>query len=169
MQTISILQAIFGVAMLALGRKLYWLFVGGIGFAIGFSAAARFLDESSIWTLLLVGLIAGVLAALAAVFMNRLVLGIAGFLVGGYLAVQLMELINLNSDLPIWLIFIIGGTLFALLVAMLFDWALVGLTSLVGAGLLVQLLGASSILSLALIAVLVVIGFIIQGRALLKK
>jgi len=169
MQTISILQAIFGVAMLALGRKLYWLFVGGIGFVIRLSAAARFLDESSIWTLLLVGLIAGVLAALAAVFMNRLVLGIAGFLVGGYLAVQLMELINLNSDLPIWLIFIIGGTLFALLVAMLFDWALVGLTSLVGAGLLVQLLGASSILSLALIVVLVVIGFIIQGRALLKK
>jgi len=169
MQTISILQAIFGLAMLTFGRRLYWLFVGGVGFALGFTLAARFLESSPLWTMLLIGLAVGVLAALAAVIMNRLVLGIAGFLVGGYLAAQVIEMINLTMDLPVWLVFVIGGALCALLVAILFDWALVAITSLVGAASLVQLLNASSQLSLVLIAVLVVIGFFIQGRALVRK
>ena len=169
MQTISIIQAVFGLAMLSLGRRLYWLFVGGIGFAIGFSLASRFFGESAISTLLLVGLVVGVLAGVAAVLMNRLVLGIAGFLVGGYLFIRLLELVSLGIDAPSWLIFLIGGACGALLVAVLFDWALILLTSLLGAGLLVQLLNTSDRLSLVLIVVLVVIGCLIQGRKLLRK
>jgi hypothetical protein len=169
MQTISIIQAVFGIAMLSFGRRLYWLFVGGIGFAIGFSLASRFLDDSSIWTLLLIGLVGGFLAGMAAVLMNRLVLGIAGFLVGGYLAIKLIELISVNIDAPTWLVFLIGAAIGALLVAFLFDWALILLTSLLGAGLLVQLLNTSDQLSLVLIAVLMVVGVFIQGRKKLRK
>jgi hypothetical protein len=169
MQNISLLQAVFGFAMLALGRRLYWLFVGGIGFAIGFSLASRFLVDSTIWTLLVIGLIAGVLAGLAAVLMNRLVMGIAGFLVGGFLAIKLLEVISLSASPPVWLVFLVGGACCALLVAILFDWALILLTSLLGAGLLVQLFNTSDRLSLVLIVVMVGVGFFIQGRMLLRK
>ena len=169
MQTISIIQAVFGFAMLVLGRRLYWLFVGGIGFAIGFSLASNFFGDSSIWTLLIVGLVVGFLAGMAAVLMNRIVLGIAGFLVGGYLAIKLVELISFNLDAPSWLVFLVGAACGAVLVAVLFDWALILLTSLLGAGLLVQLLDASDRLSLVLIAVLAVVGIFIQGRKRLRK
>jgi hypothetical protein len=169
MQNISLIQAVFGLAMLTFGRRLYWLFVGGIGFAIGFSLASRFLVDSSIWTLLIIGLVVGMLAGLAAVLMNRLVMGIAGFLVGGFLAIKLLELISLASPPPTWLVFLVGGACCALLVAILVDWALILLTSLLGAGLLVQLLKTSDRLSLVLIVVLVGIGCFIQGRKLLRK
>jgi hypothetical protein len=169
MQTISILQAVFGVAMLTLGRKLYWLFVGGIGFAIGFSLAANFLGESSIITLLVIGLVFGVLAGLASILMNRLVIGIAGFVVGGYLATQLVALVNLPSPLPGWLVFLVGGAFCAVLVAFLFNWALILLTSLVGAALLVQLLNASDPLSLAILVILTFTGFFLQARILRRK
>jgi Domain of unknown function (DUF4203) len=169
MQNISLIQAVFGLAMLTLGRRLYWLFVAGIGFAIGFSLASRFLVDSTIWTLLIVGLVVGLLAGLAAMLMNRLVMGIAGFLVGGFLAIKLLEFISLTTNPPSWLVFLIGGALCALLVAILFDWALILLTSLVGAGLLVQLFNTSDRLSLLLIAVLLGIGLFIQGRILLRK
>ena len=115
------------------------------------------------------GGVVGLLAGMAAVLMNRLVLGIAGFLVGGYLAIKLVELISLNLDAPSWLIFLVGAVCGAVLVAVLFDWALILLTSLLGAGLLVQLLDTSNRLSLVLIAVLVVIGVFIQGRKRLRK
>jgi len=82
--------------------------------------------------------------------------------VGGYLAIQLLELLSLSLDTPTWLVFLIGGACGAILVAIFFDWALVLLTSLLGAGLLVQLLNTSSRLSLVLIAILVVIGFFVQ-------
>lgn len=169
MQNISLIQAVFGLAMLALGRRLYWLFVAGIGFVIGFSLASRFLADSTIWTLLIIGFVIGLLAGLAAVLMNRLVMGIAGFLVGGFLAIKLLELISLSTNPPTWLVFLIGGACCALLVAILFDWALILLTSLLGAGLLVQLINTNNRLSLVLIAVLVAVGFFIQGRILLRK
>jgi hypothetical protein len=169
MPSLSVLQAVFGLAMLGFGRRLYWLFIAGIGFALGFSLAARILTSSSIWILLAVGLLAGTLAALAAVLMNRLVISLAGFLVGGYLAVQVAGETGLGAEFPIWLLFICAGATCVLLTAFLYDWALVSLTSMAGAAMLVEMFNTASGLSLALFAVLVVIGLIFQARFAKKK
>jgi hypothetical protein len=68
----------------------------------------------------------------------------------------------LGLGLPVWLSFLIGGIIGAALVAALFDWALVILSTLLGASLLVDVLPVSGWVSALLFAVLSLIGFGLQ-------
>ncbi len=65
------LQTFVGAALLILGRKLFWVFVGAIGFVLGMDIASRFLQGRPDWLILIVALGAGVLGALLALFLQR--------------------------------------------------------------------------------------------------
>ncbi len=75
-----------GIVMLVAGRKLFWLFVGVVGFTVGIGMAERFFPGESETTLLILALITGVLFAVLALFLKRIAVGVAGFVAGGYLA-----------------------------------------------------------------------------------
>ena len=164
----SILNALVGAALLLFGRKVFWLFVAGAGFVAGMSLTSRVLQGPE-WVAVLVGLGIGFLAALLALVLQRFAIGLAGFLVGGYLALQfLTPLFNLDQNWWPWLAFVLGGILGAVLVNAVLDWALIGLSSLAGATLITETLGARHVAGLLVFILLLVIGVAFQVRELRK-
>jgi len=160
----TIIPILLGVALLFLGRKLFWLFVAVVGFVVGTSLASQFLQGQSETFILIIGLLGGVIGALLAIFMQRLAVAAAGFVAGGYLMVTVLGWLGMGSQGVTWLPFLIGGAIGALLVAVMFDWALIFLSSLVGAELVVNGLGARPSISLLLLVVLLVVGMVVQSR-----
>jgi len=157
---ITILQVTAGLALLILGRRLFWLALAALGFVAGMTYASEFLPGQSEGTALLIGLAAGVIGALLAVFLQKVAIGAAGFLAGGYLVLGLMRLIDAE---PSALGFVIGGVIGLILIYPLFDWGLIILSSLAGALILVQTLDAARAVSAIVFAVAFVIGLIVQG------
>lgn len=148
--------------MLTLGRKLFWLFVGLIGFAVGFHYA------TSVWQLqsqlLLIGLAAltGILGAVLAVFFQKIAVGLAGFAGGGYIALNLINLLGVRLDQLIWLPYLIGGIIGMLLLFFIFDWALIFISALAGASMIIQVLSLNPGMEIGLYLALVIFGLIIQ-------
>ncbi|MGO8767088.1 MAG: DUF4203 domain-containing protein [Limisphaerales bacterium] len=131
MQWVNILV---GLALLLFGRRLFWLFVGGVGFIVGFELAGQALQGQPEWMILLIAVIVGLLGIVAAIFLQRLVVGIAGFFAGGYcLSTLAMTALHLTQQSAQWIAFIIGGVLGAVLTVMLLDPALILMSSLAGA------------------------------------
>ena len=84
--SVPIISVIIGAAILLFGRKLFWLFVAALGFAVGLEIAAYFMREPPQWMTLLVALGAGVLGALLAIMLQKFAIAIAGFVAGGRIA-----------------------------------------------------------------------------------
>ena len=159
---LTLFRILEGISLLTLGRKLFWLFVALIGFEVGAFVAARVFTRQPEWIVLVIALVVGIIGALLAIFLQQLVVAAAGFVAGGYLCVTLLDLFSLDSDPLALLAFIIGGMIGAALVAMLFDWALIGLSSLMGAITLTQIVLPRSASALLAVIVLFVIGVAIQ-------
>jgi hypothetical protein len=131
-----LITVLVGAAMLLFGRRLFWVFVAGVGFACGALVAAELLVGQEGWILLAAAIVGGVFGALIALFAQKLAVGVAGFLAGGYLGHALAQ--NLNLEPHAWIFFIVAGVLGALLLVALFDWTLIVLSSLTGALVIVE-------------------------------
>jgi hypothetical protein len=140
------LQIVFGAVLLTLGRKLFWLFVAGVGFAVGLYVTPLLLPDAPQGVTLAVGVALAVLGAVLAITLQKIAIGLVGFIAGGLIALWLLRAFALDLGSIQWLLFIAGGILGALLLATLFDWGLILLSSLVGANLVVS--GAGGLMSL---------------------
>jgi len=165
---LNIINLILGGALLVAGRKLFWLFVGAAGFITGVQLATRFSQGSGLPTII-VGLIVGVIFALLAVFLQGLAIGAAGFLAGGYVLTVLAGIIGFNQGASFWIAYIIGGILGVILVSFLFDWAIITLSSLAGASLIVQALFSQRAAGGLLFLILFIAGVLIQGSILRRE
>ena len=58
---------ILGAILVVLGRRLFWLFVGGSGFVTAFYLTAELMPGQPTWVFLLVAVIAGLLGVWLAV------------------------------------------------------------------------------------------------------
>lgn len=156
------INLLVGSALLLLGRRLFWLFVAGVGFMVAINLAPRFIDADKEWLALLIALGAGVIGALMAVFLQKLALGLAGFLAGGYVLVNALELFNF--DMGDWetVLYFVGGFIGSALVAGLFEWALIILSSLTGASMIGQTLDLAQPWSVLLPMFAFIIGVVIQ-------
>jgi len=134
-----IANIILGIPLLIWGRKLFWLFVGTVGFISGFWLGQRFLVVQEEWIIIGLGIVLGLMGILFAVMVQKFAVTITGFLAGVYLMYTMMD--NINLSLGPWDIFVYlaGGMLSTLLVLSLFDWALIILSSLVGAAMISQI------------------------------
>jgi MFS family permease len=164
---VNLIRLIMGIALLAFGRKLYWLMVGVIGFVVGYLLAAEFFSGAAEWLLISIGIVAGLVGAALAVFLQSLAIAIAGFLGGGYVAIQLLAIIGIGNGAFSWFPFIIGGILGVILVSLLFDWALIVLSSLIGAILVTQAIDPNLDTSNWIFFILLILGIVIQ--ALIKR
>ena len=153
-----------GAALLILGRKMFWLFVGVVGFLFGLTIAPQVLPGQSQTVILTVSLVIGFLGALLAVAVQKLAVGLAGLLAGAYLANYLIHLFSFNLGSFVWLVIGIGGILGAILAGSMFDWALILLTSASGAVIISDNLHVPQPLSLVAPIALFVVGVIIQGN-----
>src|ERR1041385_6355086 len=80
--SLPIISVLVGLALLLFGRRLFWLFVAALGFAIGLQLAPYLSQNPPLWLSLLLSLGLGLLGALLAVVLQKLAIAIAGFLVG---------------------------------------------------------------------------------------
>lgn len=163
---ISFINVLLGGALLLAGRKLFWLFVGAIGFVTGLQFAANFWQGPDTLALFF-GLIVGVIFALLAVFLQTIAIGIAGFFSGGYVLTALAGMIGMaTTGTTFWIIYIIGGIIGLVVVIYLFDWAIITLSSLAGASLLLQAFFPQAAAGGVIFAVLFIIGLVVQGSVL---
>ncbi len=158
------LRILAAIGLLLFGRKLFWLFVGLIGFVWGIHVATRFFTGQPEWIVLAIALTAGVLGALLALFLQWLAVGLAGFLAGGYIIVRALHVSGLTTGGMDWVLFLIGGIIGVILIIVLFDWALIILSSLVGAGLITESVHLAHSEVMLLFIVLAVAGIIVQSR-----
>ncbi len=156
--------AIVGILLLAFGRRLYWLFVGGIGFVVGFSLASRLWGSQPQLTALLVALGAGLLGVILALVLQRFAVIVAGFLAGAWLGAEIWGYLALAPPGTPWIPWLVGGVVGALLAATLFDAVLVVLSSLVGAAILAQLFGRGPGTQVMVFIVLTLLGIVFQMR-----
>ena len=85
---VGIPAIIIGLLVLILGRKLFWLFVGAIGFVIGLHIAMHYLYLQPNWIALLVGVSAGIIGSILAIFLQRIAVVLCGFFSGSYLIIK---------------------------------------------------------------------------------
>jgi hypothetical protein len=162
---LDFLNVVLGGALLLAGRKLFWLFVGVIGFVIGVQVATRFFHGSQLTTLV-AGLVIGIIFAVLAIFVESLAIGIAGFLGGGYILLSLAGVFGLDKGILTWIIFIVGGILGAALIAWLFDWALISISALAGSSMIVRALSFNTTTAALIFVILLIIGIAVQGSVL---
>jgi hypothetical protein len=160
----TLFNLLLGAALLFFGRRLFWLFVAGVGFVVGAMLAAEWLGKEPEWLIILIALAAGVIGALVSVVLQKLVVAVAGFLAGGYVLYTLT--LGLKYESLVWIAFFLGGVLGAVLVLVLFDWALILLSALIGATVIVQHLTLDRLASAVAFLVLCVLGIVVQARQL---
>lgn len=161
----AILNVLIGVGLLFFGRRAFWLLVAAAGFLAGLSLANSLLDAPESVGVI-IGLVIGILAALFALALQRFAISAAGFLVGGYIALQTLPLLNLEGGWASVLAFLIGGIIGIILVGMFLGWALISLSSLAGAALIVDALNMDAGLGTLVFVILVVVGVVFQAREL---
>jgi hypothetical protein len=164
--SVPIISVIVGAAILLFGRKLFWLFVAALGFAVGLEIAAYFMREPPQWLTLLVALGCGVVGALLAILLQKLAIALAGFIAGGRIAWALAAAFFVEHAHYRGITFVIGGILGALLLLALFDWVLILLSSVEGAHLITTGIVLPEKGSLILFIALAIIGVIVQGSML---
>ncbi len=157
--------ALVGVLLLAFGRRLYWLFVGGIGFVVGLWVVNGLSDRPPDLPSLLIALGAGVVGAILALLLQRFAVAVAGLLAGAWLGAELWRAVASLPPTTPWLPAVLGGVVGALLSATLFDAVLIVLSSLVGAALLAELFGGRRPTQAVVFVLLTLLGVVFQSRS----
>jgi len=161
---LNLLLAVSGVALLVLGWKLFWLFIGLVGFAAGLQAAQFYFGSQPFWVIWAAGLVCGIIGAVLALFFQKLAIGIGGFVAGSTIALHLTLMMGYH---PGALVALIGGVVGVVALYLLFDWALIILSSVAGAIFIIEALDRHAPYAPLLSAVLVAAGIIFQARLLI--
>ena len=112
---------------------------------------------------MLIALAVGLLGALLAYFFQKLVVGAAGFLAGAFIAARLVSYLGTQVKGWDWPIILIGGIIGIFLVYAIFEWALIILSSLAGAILIVEGLKLVALVGFIVGVVLFVVGLVFQA------
>jgi hypothetical protein len=166
-------RVVVGVLLLVLGRRLYWLFVAGIGFLSGLKLAPRLMPDQSETVIVIAALALALAGALLAVVATRVVIGIIGFAAAGGIAALLLGNLGIEGGGVALGVCLVAGLIGAMLFLVLFDWTLIVLSSLAGASLIVmsaeRLLDLSAIAGTVLVLVLAAAGALIQAGLWRRK
>jgi hypothetical protein len=155
---------ILGLTLLVFGRKLFWLFVAIAGFLFGIQFGSLLLLDHPQWVRLLVALGAGFLGALLGILAQRVAFALAGFYGGAYLALIAAQWFGpVGVSVPL---FIVGGVVGAIIATLIMDWAIIVISSLVGAGAVVEASALGQRVSIIVFVVLATAGILVQARLL---
>jgi hypothetical protein len=166
---VNLLYLLIGLLFLTVGRKLFWLFVGLLGFLLAFNWADQNVTSDPAWLAFVIALIIGVLGSFLATFLQRLAAGLAGFVAGGWILLSILRLINWPVGDFSWIPFVLGGIIGGVLALVLFDCALIVLSSFAGASLIVEALDFTRIMEIGLFLFLILVGIAIQGSTFYQR
>ncbi len=150
-----------GALLLTLGRKIFWLFIGIAGFYVGIEVVRALFAEQPGWLMWVVAVSAGVIGALLAMLFQRVGFALAGFYAGGYVALVVAE--RIAPGAAGMASFLIGGVAGAFFAAWIMDWAIIVLSCLVGAALVVASFGLEGPMGVLVYAGLVALGIVAQA------
>jgi hypothetical protein len=159
------LPILIGVLLVFCGRRLFWVFVGGIGFLAGLHFAPMIAPDQPQWMILLIGLALGLVGAVLAILLQRVAVAVTGWFAGGLLAIRIASALGWQDQTTVWVAFIIGAIVAALVFSLLFDWALIAFTTFSGALLICDAFTLTAPVEMLLFAILVVVGAFVQSRA----
>jgi len=167
--SVPIVGALIGAVILFFGRKLFWLCVAAVGFAAGVEIAPYLVQEPSPLLALTVALVLGLIGALLALFLQKIAIAVLGFLAGGKLAGAIAAAFFVQYAEHSTIIFVIGGIIGAVLLLVLFDWALMVVSSLVGAHLIQSSIVLPPSGSTIVFIGLAVLGVLVQATSLRRS
>jgi hypothetical protein len=156
------LPILLGVVLLLVGRRLFWLLIATLGFLVAFTLVERLAPEMSKPLHWVLAVAAGVVGALLAVFAQQLAVGAGGLLFGAYATVWLLQHYGVVLGNWEWVAVLLGGILAAVLALLIFDTALVVLSSILGASLLVGATRLQDGPAVVVFAVLLIVGVAVQ-------
>jgi hypothetical protein len=163
---LAAVRIVIGLLLLLLGRRLFWLFVAGIGFVVAVELVGDLVGVERVWLLVVIGLVAGIVGALVAVFLQKVAVGIAGFLAGAYLLLSLLNALGMEGAILAWVLALVGGIIGAVVAVWLLPWALIVLSSLSGSALIAQSLPLTPTTGIIVFVVAAVIGILVQARTM---
>lgn len=152
-----------GAVLLLFGRKLFWLFVAVMVFLFGMQFGSQVITGVEPWVVLAVSVLIGVIGAVLAIVLQKVAVVLAGGAAGGLWAMRLTTDAGWAAPMPL-VAFVVVGLLAAILAALLFEWALIILSSLTGASLIIQPLALAAGAQLIVWVVLLAIGIVVQAR-----
>ncbi len=156
---------ILGATLLFYGRKVFWLFVGVLGFQSGLTLFTdTFHTPGELGMVLAIAV--GLIAALLAVFLKKIAIGLAGLLAGASLASILAA--KLPAEFS-WIVILVGAILGVVVLMALFDRALIILSALVGAGMILEASASPMPGATLIFILLVIVGVGIQMKILQKE
>ncbi len=153
-----------GVVVLLAGRKLYWLATGGLGFVIGLYLASRYMTTASYWVEVGVALAAGIAGAFLTVLAQKATIALAGIVLGGVGVYTLCLPFAADLATGIWWLAILGAVLGFCFAAFLFDAAVMVVSSIVGAVLILGSVELPKLYETWGFLVLFCVGTMVQSR-----
>jgi hypothetical protein len=153
-----------GLGVLLFGRRLFWLFVGAAGFAVGLHVAPTVFNGPE-WLVVVAALVLGIVGAVLAIVFQWLAVGLGGFAVGVHGALAAAKALGLDGPL-LWAGVFVAGIVVAALVLWLWDPVLILLSSLVGAALLAPLVPVTPGARPWIFIGLLVVGIVVQASVL---
>jgi hypothetical protein len=167
--SVTIVGVIIGVVILFFGRKLFWLCVAAVGFAAGVELAPLLVNEPSSSLALVVALVFGVLGALLALFLQKVAVAVLGFLAGGKLTTAIAGAFFVHYAQYSTIIFVVGGVIGAILLLALFNWALIVVSSFIGAYLIQSAIVLPPTGSTLVFIGLAIVGMFVQATSLRRS
>ena len=131
-----VLQGVIGAILLFLGRELNFLFAAAMAALLGFRLAPQLPATWPAWGDWAFVITLAVVAAIIALINERIGYFLSGFLAGSFFLVEYFA--PNASTLPI-LPFIIGGVIGSLILGFLTEWAMILVSSAIGAAYILNL------------------------------
>jgi hypothetical protein len=160
----AVAQILAGVLVLFLGRRLFWVFVGVVGFYCGLEFGVQLFQGLSQVAVVAISIVIGLVGAGLAILLQRLAVAVAGGLAGGLLALHLAPVAGLHSESGLWVAFVAGALLVAVMLTVLFDPVLILLSSVVGALMITEVVTDDDMLAPLVFGVCLIAGLAVQVR-----
>jgi hypothetical protein len=158
----TMLQLSLGFIMLTTGRQLYWLFTGGTASVSVFVLGPLLFNLPQNNELFLLALAIGVIVAVLASNLGRIMVAIVLFLAGSYLLFILPEIMGFGNEWVSWFILATAGIAAVGMVLTWFDFSLTLLSSLTGASLIIQAVNLSGVNAIIAYFGMAIFGMITQ-------
>ena len=160
----SLLYYAVGAILLVSGRKLYWFFIAVAGMIAGIALSSLLLDAENLTWRIIFAVLGAALGAILAVAIQKIAIGIVGFVAGALGATLLWRMLELPQEGRMLLIpIILGGIVAAVLVLVAYEYGLIILSSWGGASLITQELEKTALLDIAWIGVAAFFALFLTG------
>jgi hypothetical protein len=173
----ALLNAVFlillGAVALLFGLRLFWLFAAVVGFAVGWWLVGLLFREPG-FLQVAIGVGVGLILALLTRWLGKWAIRIVAALAGFVLLPTLLGNLGMLGGLSEWIWALLGAAVGFILAVFMADWAVIILSGLLGAGLLMsgidELLRAfrvapmSEVLHLLFSVALIGVGVLFQSR-----